>query len=468
MLESLQIQNFRSIKRADLTFGGGNITVLIGANGSGKSNLVRCLEFLGSIPRIGLDATVRAQGQVDALFPKAMSVRELRNAVMRLAYTFQGAPYRELGDRTSTSVRHELLLQVVPPMQLLVRAERLRFQDPLGGMSDTQRSSDRQRQLEGIIPPRPASYIAIDRDAADNVVVAADPRISGAWTDAYLEWFGLAFLPGLGETSETTSEEQIADLLTSSLEPRLGLGRSLRKPLRSLLDGHVSSFLAFSAQISHFRAFMSGIRRFDLQIGTLRQQQDIAAHTGLSPTGEGLPAALRTIRDESEDSNSWQRLAGTLREIAPHVLDAKVSQLRSGQEFVQFIEARTGRRVESWQSSDGTLRALAILLAVETHSSNGIILIEEPEQSLHPWAVRSLMDHIREVAVERSVQIFITTHSEHVLDSVDPSEVILASRREGEGSTFTSLSQVLGERQVGRGQLGQLWSSGLLGAIPGK
>jgi predicted ATPase len=143
-----------------------------------------------------------------------------------------------------------------------------------------------------------------------------------------------------------------------------------------------------------------------------------------------------------------------------------VSQLKSGQEFVQFVEEKSGRPVESWQSSDGTLRALAILLAVETHPEGSAILIEEPEQGLHPWAIRTLVAHIRAVIAERGLQVVLTTHSQQVLDCVAQEEVLVASRHSGSGTLFRTISDVVGHNTIEKGDIGKLWVSGLLGGVP--
>ena len=62
MIEELSIHNFRSIVEDRITLEP--VTVLIGANGSGKSNFVKALEFLSDIPRNGLTLAISRQGGV--------------------------------------------------------------------------------------------------------------------------------------------------------------------------------------------------------------------------------------------------------------------------------------------------------------------------------------------------------------------------------------------------------------------
>jgi predicted ATPase len=138
----------------------------------------------------------------------------------------------------------------------------------------------------------------------------------------------------------------------------------------------------------------------------------------------------------------------------------------SGEEYVQFFERASGRPVESWNSSDGTLRALAILLALETAPETATLLIEEPEQGLHPWAIGTLVDHMRRVIAERNLQVVLTTHSQQVLDAVDPAEVLVATRTAGSGTQFKTIEATIGFHSIERGEVGRIWVSGALGGVP--
>jgi len=82
--------------------------------------------------------------------------------------------------------------------------------------------------------------------------------------------------------------------------------------------------------------------------------------------------------------------------------------------------------------SDGTLRALGILLAIFQTARNGdvspapmLIGLEEPEIALHPGATGILLSALREAS--RLSQILVTSHSPDLLDNPDiPIESLLA------------------------------------------
>jgi hypothetical protein len=63
---------------------------------------------------------------------------------------------------------------------------------------------------------------------------------------------------------------------------------------------------------------------------------------------------------------------------------------------------------------------------IEAMPQNGIVLIEEIENGLHPVAVKRMVEYLIEVAQRKSIQTIYTTHSEDALEPL-PSEAIWAS-----------------------------------------
>jgi len=60
------------------------------------------------------------------------------------------------------------------------------------------------------------------------------------------------------------------------------------------------------------------------------------------------------------------------------------------------------------------------------------MLIEHPEDTIHPGLVRKLVDTLR--SYSESSQIIFTTHSPEVLDVLRPEEVLLVSAANGQTS----------------------------------
>ena len=89
--------------------------------------------------------------------------------------------------------------------------------------------------------------------------------------------------------------------------------------------------------------------------------------------------------------------------------------------------------------SDGSLVLLALITKIFSDSSD-IFFIEEPENSIHPRALYELMKLIREKSLDK--QFIITTHSPYLLNMIKPEEVLVAEKQEGGLSKIGKLPNV--------------------------
>ena len=113
------------------------------------------------------------------------------------------------------------------------------------------------------------------------------------------------------------------------------------------------------------------------------------------------------------------------------------------------------------QLSEGTFRTLAVLFYVVTDKSR-LLLIEEPEVCVHHGLLASVLDIVREYSAEK--QILFSTHSETVLDKLDPEQVRLVSRLKS-GTHVNSISKKMSARRFDalktylktEGSLGEYW-----------
>ncbi len=129
-----------------------------------------------------------------------------------------------------------------------------------------------------------------------------------------------------------------------------------------------------------------------------------------------------------------ERIEDYLGRIAPGVVrvDRKVLSNRETLEFHQKVKgARDPWRFGATNMSDGTLRALGVLLALFQNGRRGprigqpLVGIEEPELALHPAATGVLLDALREAS--QHSQVLVASHSADLLDNVDAStESVLA------------------------------------------
>src|SRR5205823_438579 len=85
MIRKVRVENYKSI--SDLTLEPGRVTVLIGANGSGKSNILEAIAL----------ASAAAQNKLDNEFLSSRGIRVTETRFMRSAFAVRREPIRMSG-----------------------------------------------------------------------------------------------------------------------------------------------------------------------------------------------------------------------------------------------------------------------------------------------------------------------------------------------------------------------------------
>ena len=160
--------------------------------------------------------------------------------------------------------------------------------------------------------------------------------------------------------------------------------------------------------------FLSGMRTYRIEPAALRAMQDPDGGTGLRSDGRNAASVLREIQRRVEDRT---RICQLLESIVPGTVD--VRHKKHGNKLtLEFAQARAGTKpvkFEAFSMSDGTLRVLGLITAVFQRPAPSLLVIEEPEASMHPGALGSILDVLR--LASRSMQVVVTTHSPDILDA---------------------------------------------------
>lgn len=164
----------------------------------------------------------------------------------------------------------------------------------------------------------------------------------------------------------------------------------------------------------------------------------------VDPTGFGLATCL--AEQKLADDETYQTIMRRFCELFPEfsgigfhrvagqqqwTRDARGRRVPtgSGDGFEMFFSRRDGVDVPAGLASGGTLVALAFLTVAELNG--GLLLVEEPENGLHPSRLRDIVEILRRVCAARpGNQVILTTHSPLLLDQVEPEEVRLFVRDE--------------------------------------
>ena len=131
------------------------------------------------------------------------------------------------------------------------------------------------------------------------------------------------------------------------------------------------------------------------------------------------------------------------------------------------MDTSGGKLVDARLLSDGTLRMLAIVTALETVPESSRIIIEEFDNGLHPSRARLLVQTLSETASRRRLNVLVTTHNPAFMNALDESQMdsvlICHGDESGGGSHVTALGDmdIAGTLAV-RGGLGDFVTRGAL------
>jgi predicted ATPase len=103
-------------------------------------------------------------------------------------------------------------------------------------------------------------------------------------------------------------------------------------------------------------------------------------------------------------------------------------QISSGEGYALVLLRKDGVEIPAGLASGGTLVTLAFLALTHLPEPRKLLLIEEPENALHPGRLKEIVPLLKEMTGQKGCQVILTTHSPLLLDYVDPAEVRLFLR----------------------------------------
>jgi predicted ATPase len=420
MLKKIIIHHFKSLENIDIDFS--NITVFVGNNASGKSNIIDAIRFVRDAFMNGLD---RAFGD--------------RHGIESVRQWSPTRPYR---------ISFTLLFD-----------EGSGFRGKYFFAIDSARSDFRIFREEAEIIQHDPEHVAEENDETGELEFTERDRYKKQLlirdnknTVSLTQW---NFYPDI-DTSRSSVDLfcQYPDSFDKKPERR-SYKLSQADELALNLRGHSYELAALRPRLASFQAY-------SIFPNTLRAPQEPSNETYLAPEGRNLASVFKRMRRTSQGTDAIGQITEAMQSIMPNL--ERISVLTLGGFLVpQFhVLEPSGRRhiFNVSQLSDGTLRVLGLLTALYQVPKPAIIALEEPEQTVNPGILTVLADSIKEVS--KRTQVLVTTHSPNLLDQF-PAEVVKTVEWSEGRTTVNKVSsqqiEVVKERLFTLGEL--LTSEGL-------
>lgn len=383
MLTTITFENFKSYRQARLPLAP--LTVLIGANASGKSNSIEGMRLLSWL----------AQGQKLSAIQYAVQSGErvVRGTVESLAYE-RGETF-SLGAETSAAEWNELSITFE------------RRADGLHVVGET-----------------------LTHPGANVPLYTLDQPSKGRSTDVGVAYNN--FARG-GRKPHVTCSDQTA-ILSQLTSPA------------TFDASHAESRKRIPPSTKQLEQWLSAMLFLDPVPPRMREYA-FPSDATLQGDGRNLSSVLFNLwgRDEQAGDEPYasQRTAIlSFIQSLPEQDIASISFLEEprGGVMVKLTETFGGytREYDASLLSDGTLRVLSIAAAMLSAPEDSLVVIEEIDNGVHPSRARHLLQNIQGIAKRRRLRVLLSTHNPALLDALPDSalpDVVFCYREPQDGSS---------------------------------
>lgn len=429
MLRRVSVTGFKSLNNFEMDISPG-LNVLIGTNGSGKTNIIRFFEFVSNLSTHSLAEAISKSGGAGDIFTRESDQEIIFTNTISLALTGNGFSRdtfaRNHGDSSGPFVFYHIASEI-----------------EFSGLEDVLHFNNQEVRL-AVYKKRPRKDV--DPSKAYNVRISMS-RASGVVIDAGV----------------STQNAQSRRVLTS-VKPYI----TLIKAAASAGDNFIGSILSrFLPVFMLLDDDVSLGQVYNVLPSKVREPEDIARPPVINHDGSGLAATLYRLKKSALETKSYLVPRNTRGfRFPPDTFERVKANFLLVNDYFSDIDVKSDNydnRLKVYAKlkasdgnddvvlplnvlSDGTIKWLAIVTAIETNKS--YFAIEEPENFLHPAMQKEFVEIVRSVyGHDEDRFAIVTTHSETLLNTLKPEEVVTVTMNRGSTSArrFSNVKRIRDE-----------------------
>lgn len=260
-----------------------------------------------------------------------------------------------------------------------------------------------------------------------------------------------------GSNSEQTVRWQAKDSAASNTEQRES-GYSFPTLLIHAADG-----LPTGAT----KDFLKGVSVYHFNntsaVARIQTKWKVSDNRALKEDGGNIAPVLLRLKQE-DGGYYYRRIVETIRLILPTFSDFDL-QPEYGHVLLQWRERNSDLLFDVSQASDGMLRAICLitLLLQPEERLPDLLILDEPELGLHPYAIEVIGGLIHAASV--NTQVIAATQSTTLVDCFAPEDIVVVDRNE-RASTFRRLDPESLDEWFEDYSLSELWQKNVIEGNP--
>ena len=155
--------------------------------------------------------------------------------------------------------------------------------------------------------------------------------------------------------------------------------------------------------------------------------------TWIKGRGDNLWSVLRNLEGRRQLDGRYATILRYMTEAFPTFDGLVIEPSSPNTLYASFLERGRRKPILASGISDGHLQLLILLTALfsEGRDRFSLMLIDEPETSLHPWAIATLAKAVKEATEEWGKQVILATHSPVLISQFEPDQILAVEQENG-------------------------------------
>jgi predicted ATPase len=157
-----------------------------------------------------------------------------------------------------------------------------------------------------------------------------------------------------------------------------------------------------------------------------------------------LWSVLRNIHGKGAIDSRYATIISFMQNSFPTFKDIVFDSAGPNGVYASFVEKSCRDLIPALSVSDGHLQMLIHLTALfsEGEGHESLILFDEPETSLHPYAISVFAEAVHHATKKWNKQVFIATHSPVLIGQFEPEEILATKLDESGQTVLTRVSEM--------------------------